>query len=100
MASEQGPGGIRGVAFLLNRNWGEVDGAGEKELLLNGGENECGDCCIAPNRAYMCQGPRESSVLQAKIKRQGNLLNLHLCGSWYCFPRAQIQSVSPQTGVG
>lgn len=49
-----------------------------KKLSLNGGENHCGDCCITPNRAYMCQGLRESSVLQAKIKRQENLLNLHL----------------------
>lgn len=38
-----------------------------------GGENECGDCCIAPNRAYMCQGVRESSVLQAKIKTRKRL---------------------------
>lgn len=48
----------------------------------------------------MCQGLRESSVLQAKIKRRGNLLNLHLCDSWYCSPLTQIQSVRPQIGVG
>lgn len=39
---------------------------------------KCGDCCVAPNGACMCQGLRVSSVLQAKIKRLGNLLNLQL----------------------
>lgn len=29
-ASEQGPVGVRGVA-VLDRKWGEVDGAGEKK---------------------------------------------------------------------
>lgn len=61
---------------------------------------KCGYCCIAPNGAYMYQGLRVSSVLQAKIKRLGNLLNLHLCDTWYCSPLTQIQSVRPHSGVG
>lgn len=71
MASEQGLGGFRGVAVLLDRTWGEVDGAGEKKRCLEEKMNVGIAALLLIG--LMCQGVRESSVLQAKIKTRKRL---------------------------
>lgn len=59
-----------------------------------------GNCFIAPNEAYVCQGLRASSVLQTEIKRLGNLLTFHLCDAWDRSPLTEMQSVRPRGAVG